>query len=89
MAEVDAGPPDAGRRRRERDAGPPQLADGEEGEAPATKARACRQSGEGRGVAFLPAGSQIALRLDVARVRASPLAGDVREVLRAMPDWRP
>ena len=36
----------------------------------------------------MPAGSQLALRLDVARVRASPLANDVRQVLGAMPDWR-
>ncbi len=88
VAEADAGPPDAGRRRRERDAGPPQLADGEEGEGAGDEGEGAGESGEGRGVAFLPAGSQIALRLDVARVRASPLAGDVREVLRAMPDWQ-
>ena len=39
-------------------------------------------------MAFLPAGSQIALRLDVARLRASPLADDVRGVLGTLPDWQ-
>lgn len=88
VPEPDAGPPDAGRRRRERDAGPPQLAEGDEGEGLGDEGEGAGDRGQGRGVAFLPAGSQIALRLDVARVRASPLAGDVREVLRAMPDWQ-
>ncbi|MCC6875759.1 MAG: hypothetical protein IT378_15740 [Sandaracinaceae bacterium] len=73
----DAGPADAGRRPR-RDAGSGAadagVGDGEEG--------------EGQGVAFLPAGSQIALRLDVARLRASPLADDVRGVLGTLPDWQ-
>jgi len=79
----DAGPPDAGRVRRRRDAGPPEdLAAADEGEGTGDEA------GEGRGVAFLPAGSQIALRLDVARVRRSPLNEDVRSLLAAMPDWQ-
>lgn len=78
---VDAGP-DAGRRRR-RDAGPPEgLASADEGEGTGD------QAGEGRGVAFLPAGAQIALRLDVARIRRSPLGPDVRSLLAAMPDWQ-
>jgi len=78
----DAGPPDAGRRRRRRDAGPPADLAATEGEGTGDAA------GEGRGVAFLPAGSQIALRLDVARVRRSPLNEDVRSLLAAMPDWQ-
>lgn len=78
----DAGPPDAGRRRRQRDAGPAiAQGEGEEGDGQG-------ETGQGRAVAFLPAGSQIALRLDVARVSASPLGPDVRRVLSAMPDWQ-
>lgn len=89
-AVADAGPPDAGRRRRrERDAGPPEIAEGEgEGEGLGDHGDGHGDEGEGHGVAFLPAGSQIALRLDVARVRESPLGPDVREVLAAMPDWQ-
>lgn len=85
---ADAGPPDAGRRRR-RDAGPPAIAQGDdEGEGTGDEGEGQGAEGERRGVAFLPAGAQIALRLDVARVRASPLANDVRQVLGAMPDWQ-
>jgi hypothetical protein len=39
-------------------------------------------------VAFLPAGSQIALRIDLERVRRSPLAPAVRNALAAIPDWQ-
>ena len=79
----DAGPPDAGPRRRRRDAGPPEgEGEADEGEAEGD------EEGEGHGVAFLPSGSQIALRLDVARVRRSPLADDVRQLLAALPDWQ-
>ncbi|MBX3272014.1 MAG: hypothetical protein KF729_17240 [Sandaracinaceae bacterium] len=83
-AAPDAGvpPPDAGPRRR-RDAGPPEgLASADEGDGTGDRA------GEGRGVAFLPAGAQIALRLDVTRIRRSPLAPDVRALLAALPDWQ-
>ncbi|MCB9591887.1 MAG: hypothetical protein H6719_04055 [Sandaracinaceae bacterium] len=79
----DAGPPDAGPPRRRRDAGPPEgVAEADEGEGTGD------QAGEGRGVAFLPAGAQIALRLDVERIRRSPLGPDVRALLAAMPDWQ-
>ncbi len=36
----------------------------------------------------LPAGAQIALRLDMARIRESTLAPQVRRLLTAIPDWR-
>jgi hypothetical protein len=36
----------------------------------------------------LPPGAQIAVRVDMARIRASPIAEDVRGVLRAIPDWQ-
>ncbi|MFK7991468.1 MAG: hypothetical protein AB8I08_35960 [Sandaracinaceae bacterium] len=88
-AVADAGPPepDAGP-----DAGPPEPdppepdpepeGQGEEGEDEGA------EEGEGEGVAFLPAGSQLALRIDMRRIRASPIADDVREFLGVLPDWR-
>ena len=39
------------------------------------------------GPASIPAGAQIAIRFDMARVRASPLQGDVRRLLASIPDW--
>ena len=36
----------------------------------------------------LPAGAQIALRVDMERIRKSPIVGDVRGLLAAIPDWR-
>lgn len=36
----------------------------------------------------LPAGAQIAIRLDMARVRESTIAADVERLLHAIPDWR-
>ena len=68
---------DAGRRRR-RDAGVdagPLIAASETG-------------GEGDASARIPAGAQIALRLDLAIVRASPLSRDVAALLAAIPDWQ-
>ncbi len=76
----DGGVSDGGRRVR--DAGQ-LVAEGEGAEGEGQGAE-----GEGAGVAFLPAGSQIALRMDIQRVRRSPLAADVRGVLSAMPDWQ-
>ncbi|MGF1469026.1 MAG: hypothetical protein ACFCGT_23115 [Sandaracinaceae bacterium] len=79
----DAGPPDAGRRRRRRrDAGPPPVAARDEAERPGGDAEA-----EEGAVAFLPPGSQIALRIDVSRIRASPYADEVRALLAVLPDW--
>ncbi len=43
---------------------------------------------EEEGETRLPAGAQIALRLDMARIRVSPLAPEVRRLLMAIPDWR-
>jgi hypothetical protein len=36
----------------------------------------------------LPAGAQIAVRVDMARIRSSPIADDVRTLLSAIPDWQ-
>jgi hypothetical protein len=72
----DGGRPDSGRRRR-RDAGAdggPLVATGPGGDG-------------GSPVGFLPAGAQIALRIDMDRIRASPLRHDVEQLLEAIPDW--
>jgi hypothetical protein len=36
----------------------------------------------------LPAGTQIAVRVDMTRIRNSPLSEDVRALLTAIPDWQ-
>lgn len=38
--------------------------------------------------ARLPPGAQIALRVDMARIRESPVADDVRALVTAIPDWK-
>ncbi|MBN8609234.1 MAG: hypothetical protein J0L92_01520 [Deltaproteobacteria bacterium] len=76
----DGGVPSDAPRRRRRDA----AMDPDAGELLA--------SGAGDGarppVAFLPAGGQIALRLDLDRVRSSPVRSDVERLLGAIPDWQ-
>jgi hypothetical protein len=75
----DGGVPSDAPRRRRRDA----ALDPDAGELVA--------SGEGESsspVAFLPAGGQIALRLDLDHVRASPVRADVERLLGAIPDWQ-
>ena len=51
---------------------------------PGTGARA---TGPGL-AAYAPPGAQLALRLDLVRLRQSPLAQEVRAVLAAVPDWQ-
>lgn len=71
----DGGGSDSGRRRR-RDAG--------------TDAGVPVPSGEGDStspVAFLPAGSQVALRIDMDRIRGSELRVDVERLIEVIPDW--
>lgn len=46
-----------------------------------------RQTGPGL-AAYAPPGAQIALRLDLVRLRQSPLAPEVRALLSAIPDWQ-
>jgi hypothetical protein len=36
----------------------------------------------------LPPGAQIAVRVDMARIRHSPIAEDIRALLAAVPDWK-
>jgi hypothetical protein len=69
----DAAASDAGARSRTRDAGALQ---------------ASVQSDAGVTAPRLPPGAQIALRVDLARIRKSPVAGDVRSLLGAIPDWK-
>jgi hypothetical protein len=40
------------------------------------------------GAARIPPGAQIALRVDMTRIRNSPIAPDVRRLLAAIPDWK-
>lgn len=81
-ASVDAGH----RRRRPRDAG----SDGAEELVASAEADAAVDAvGDRSGLAaYAPPGAQIALRLDMARIRSSPLAPDVRQLLAAIPDWQ-
>lgn len=87
-ATSDGGAPDAGvdaGRRRRRDAGvdaPPPLLASEDGTG------AGGPDGTGTSpVAFLPAGAQVALRVDLDRVRASEVRPEVEALLAALPDW--
>ena len=79
VAYADAGvPSDAPRRprrdaAREPDGGIPSEFEDENSTSP---------------VAFLPPGGQIALRLDLDRVRQSPVRPDVERLLGALPDWQ-
>jgi len=88
---ADAGAVDAGTRRKPRDAGTAALASldgggslaGDRGDASGAAAGARTGSS-----LHVPPGAQIAVRVDMARLRESPLAGDVRGLLQAIPDWR-
>jgi hypothetical protein len=82
----DAGLADAGDAETEggQDA---QLAEAGPGEA-GTEAVALVVSDAGPVGARLPPGAQIALRVDMARIRQSPIASDVRALLSAIPDWQ-
>lgn len=83
----DAGLADAGARgrrdggRRGRDAGV------DAGALVAERAEGAGGPG-GTGTSRVPAGAQIALRLDLTIVRGSPLARDVAQLLQAIPDWQ-
>ncbi|MEM6957437.1 MAG: hypothetical protein AAF645_17220 [Myxococcota bacterium] len=88
---ADAGPEDAGRDQRLRDAG----ADGgdaadagveDEGvdEGADEDSAGDEEEGEARRI---PPGAQIALRMDVTAIQGSPLAPHVRRLLTNIPDW--
>jgi len=70
---TDASSADAGRPRTQaRDAG----------------AAISTSSSDGGLQATLPPGTQIAVRVDMERIRRSPIANDVRTLLAAIPDWQ-
>jgi hypothetical protein len=75
---VAAAEPDAGARA---DGGAALAAAGDGGAA------AGRATGPGL-AAYAPPGAQLALRLDLVRMRQSPLAPDIRALLAAVPDWQ-
>lgn len=87
----DGGVPRDAPRRRRRDAGPDAPIDAgvdaaalvasEDGEGEGG-------DGEGRGASVLPPGAQVAIRIDMDRVRASPVRLQVESLLRNLRDWR-
>jgi hypothetical protein len=79
-AEGEGAAADAGTPRP--DAGPPDAGPPDAGPLVA------EGSGEGEDESTLPAGAQIAIRIDMARVRASELDQDVRRLMAAIPDWQ-
>lgn len=64
------------------DAGPNKPRQRDAGEAVASL------SSDAGAAARLPPGAQIALRVDMARIRKSPVAAEVRSLLAAIPDWK-
>jgi hypothetical protein len=66
------------------DAGPEQARDGGESDAAAP----LLADGDAAPGTRVPPGAQIAVRVDMARLRASPVATDVRALLAAIPDWQ-
>lgn len=42
----------------------------------------------GFGTRALPPGAQLALRMNMTRIRSSPLASDIKELLANVPDWQ-
>lgn len=92
-ASAPAAPPapsaQAKRPRHERpDAGAADA--GQDAGAPLRDADMPRDAGADGGPPStrLPPGSQIALRIDMERIRNSPIAEDVRRVLTVIPDWK-
>jgi hypothetical protein len=82
--ETGAEPLDAGRpSRRARDAGQPlEVAATDAGSGPTVASAGDAGAGE------LPPGAQLALRMDMDAIKASPLASDVRRLLAKVPDWQ-
>jgi hypothetical protein len=77
-AATDAGVADAGAK----DAGARVRDSGAHDAGPALA------SADDAGAARMPPGAQIALRVDMSRIRKSPIAPDVRRLLSAIPDWK-
>jgi hypothetical protein len=69
--------PDDGPSKDEADPKPPEDA-----------AKTDQGSDDGFGTRALPPGAQLALRMDMTRIRASPLAPNIRRLLGNVPDWQ-
>ena len=87
---VDAGVPEPEREPEPEQE--PESAQEPEADAPASDDR---ESGEAvvapaatEGPSRLPPGAQLALRIDMRRVRESPIGPDVTQFLKAVPDWQ-
>lgn len=70
--------PDAGTPDAESDAGTPSDDDADAGTGLVGDTQGSR----------LPPGAQIAVRVDMSRIRNSPVAADVRALIAAIPDWQ-
>ena len=96
--ELDAGTADASLADAGHDGGTYEAAvvdaGGPPGDAGVTRPKRVRDAGGNplasldAGTSTLPPGAQIAVRVDMGRVRASPIANDVRGLLTAIPDWK-
>ena len=82
-AGVDAGPADAGPA----DAGPEDASTDDEEVDGGTPGSDASADGDG-GTSRIPPGAQLAIRMDMERIRASRLAPQVRTLLETIPDWR-
>ena len=87
---VDAGVPEP-----EREPEPEQEPESEQEPEADALASDERESGEAvvapaatEGPSRLPPGAQLALRIDMRRVRESPIGPDVTQFLKAVPDWQ-
>ncbi|MFW6067681.1 MAG: hypothetical protein ACOC97_05025 [Myxococcota bacterium] len=82
---ADAGtdPPDAEEESEEEDGSPREQLAASEGEEDGST-----DDGDGFGTEALPPGAQLALRMDMKRIRRSPIADDVRRLLDTIPDWK-
>lgn len=84
-AAVDAGAPEPEKEPREEQAKESTPKEKGEPEKPGPDGD---DSGDGFGTDALPPGAQLALRMDMERVRKSPLSKDIRKLLARIPDWQ-
>ncbi len=79
------------KKPKEPDAGAPAK-HAADGGVPRPDAGAAKDAGATVGTAGigarLPPGAQIALRVDMGRIRSSPIADDIRALVAAIPDWK-
>lgn len=86
---LDGGPVDAGRGDGAvADAGAPDGGDADAGRGTGGRGVAAPGDGPAPRRYRLPAGAQLALRLDLAAIRDLALADDASRLLASLPDWR-